>query len=104
MGREEYRTLVADAQKIVVKVGTSTLTHSNGKLNLEQIERLVRQLSDLRNQGKDVVSFTPALPTCTIGSIVFARLLKNRFSFPVSMFLIPLIFIGILLIVFIFFS
>ena len=49
MGREEYRTLVADAQKIVVKVGTSTLTHSNGKLNLEQIERLVRQLSDLRN-------------------------------------------------------
>lgn len=55
MGREEYRTLVADAQKIVVKVGTSTLTHSNGKLNLEQIERLVRQLSDLRNQGKDVV-------------------------------------------------
>ena len=55
MGREEYRSLVADAQKIVVKVGTSTLTHSNGKLNLEQIERLVRQLSDLRNQGKDVV-------------------------------------------------
>ena len=55
MGREEYRSLVTDAQKIVVKVGTSTLTHSNGKLNLEQIERLVRQLSDLRNQGKDVV-------------------------------------------------
>ena len=53
MGREEYRSLVTDAQKIVVKVGTSTLTHSNGKLNLEQIERLVRQLSDLRNQGKD---------------------------------------------------
>lgn len=41
MGREEYRSLVTDAQKIVVKVGTSTLTHSNGKLNLEQIERLV---------------------------------------------------------------
>ena len=39
----------------MVKVGTSTLTHKNGKLNLEQIERLVRQLSDLRNQGKDVV-------------------------------------------------
>lgn len=55
MGREEYQALVANAQKIVVKVGTSTLTHKNGKLNLEQIERLVRQLSDLRNQGKDVV-------------------------------------------------
>ena len=55
MGREAYQALVADAQKIVVKVGTSTLTHKNGKLNLEQIEKLVRQLSDLRNQGKDVV-------------------------------------------------
>lgn len=55
MGREDYQALVANAQKIVVKVGTSTLTHKNGKLNLEQIERLVRQLSDLRNQGKDVV-------------------------------------------------
>ncbi|MBR5319510.1 MAG: glutamate 5-kinase [Peptococcaceae bacterium] len=55
MGRESYQALVANAQKIVVKVGTSTLTHKNGKLNLEQIEKLVRQLSDLRNQGKDVV-------------------------------------------------
>ena len=55
MGREAYKALVSNAQKIVVKVGTSTLTHKNGKLNLEQIERLVRQLSDLRNQGKDVV-------------------------------------------------
>ena len=55
MGRETYQSLVTNAQKIVVKVGTSTLTHKNGKLNLEQIERLVRQLSDLRNQGKDVV-------------------------------------------------
>ncbi len=55
MEREAYQALVANAQKIVVKVGTSTLTHKNGKLNLEQIEKLVRQLSDLRNQGKDVV-------------------------------------------------
>ena len=55
MKREAYQDLVTNAQKIVVKVGTSTLTHKNGKLNLEQIERLVRQLSDLRNQGKDVV-------------------------------------------------
>ena len=55
MSRETYRALVADAQTIVIKVGTSTLTHKNGKLNLEQIEKLVRQLSDLRNRGKDVV-------------------------------------------------
>lgn len=55
MEREKYQTLIANAQKIVVKVGTSTLTHKNGKLNLEQIERLVRQLSDLHNQSKEIV-------------------------------------------------
>lgn len=55
MEREHYQHLVKNAKKIVVKVGTSTLTHSTGKLNLERIERLVRQLSDLRNQGKEVV-------------------------------------------------
>ena len=74
MGREEYRTLVADAQKIVVKVGTSTLTHSNGKLNLEQIERLVRQLSDLRNQGKDVVLVSSG----AIGQTEFAGAAQNH--------------------------
>lgn len=55
MEREHYQHLVENAKKIVVKVGTSTLTHNTGKLNLERIERLVRQLSDLQNQGKEVV-------------------------------------------------
>lgn len=55
MEREYYQSLITKAQKIVVKVGTSTLTHQTGKLNLERVELLVRQLSDLRNQGKDVV-------------------------------------------------
>ena len=37
--------------RIVVKVGTSTLSHSTGKLNLQRIEELTRVLSDLRNSG-----------------------------------------------------
>ena len=32
-----------------------TLCYANGHLNLERIERLVRQLSDLANQGKEVI-------------------------------------------------
>ncbi|MTV48025.1 glutamate 5-kinase [Heliobacillus mobilis] len=43
------------ARRIVVKVGTSTLTHGTGKLNLEQIEKLVRQLADLANQGYELL-------------------------------------------------
>lgn len=42
-------------KKIVVKVGSSTLTHENGKLNLRLIEKLVRTLSDLQNKGISVV-------------------------------------------------
>ena len=42
-------------QRVVVKVGTSTLTRANGSLNLRSVDRLVRALSDLRGQGRQVV-------------------------------------------------
>lgn len=45
-------------KRIVVKVGTSTLVHENGKLNIERIEKLTRVLSALRNQDRDVVLVT----------------------------------------------
>ncbi len=44
-----------EIKRVVVKVGTSTLTYSNGKLNLRRIELLVRCLADLKNRGYDVV-------------------------------------------------
>ena len=44
-----------NCKKVVVKVGTSTLTHETGKLNLHRIEKLARCLSDLKNQGMDIV-------------------------------------------------
>lgn len=49
---------MADYNRIVVKVGTSTLTYGNGKLNLSRIERLAMILSDLANQNRDVVLVT----------------------------------------------
>ncbi|MBO8158708.1 glutamate 5-kinase [Thermosyntropha sp.] len=41
--------------RIVIKVGTSTLTYKNGQLNLQRIDHLVRQIADLHNQGKEVL-------------------------------------------------
>ena len=41
--------------RIVVKVGTSTLTHSTGNLNIRQVEKLCKALSDLKNAGHEVV-------------------------------------------------
>jgi glutamate 5-kinase len=50
------RELLKDKQKIVIKVGSSSLIHSaTGNLNLIKLEKLVRELCDLKNQGKDVV-------------------------------------------------
>ncbi len=40
---------------VVVKIGTSSLTYANGKMNYRRIEKLVMVLSDLKNQGKNVV-------------------------------------------------
>lgn len=44
-----------NAEKIVVKVGTSTLTHEGGKLNLRRLENLCKVLSDLQNSGKKII-------------------------------------------------
>ena len=42
-------------KRVVVKVGTSTLTHKTGKLNLLRAEQIARCLADLKNRGYDVV-------------------------------------------------
>lgn len=44
-----------EIKRVIIKVGTSTLTYSTGKLNLRRIEQLVRCLADLKNRGYDVV-------------------------------------------------
>ena len=50
------RSFLKDKKRIVVKIGTSTITHtSTGNLNLGKLERLVRMLTDVRNQDKEVV-------------------------------------------------
>jgi glutamate 5-kinase len=41
--------------KMVVKVGTSTLTHATGNLNIRRVEELCRVLSDLKNAGHEVI-------------------------------------------------
>jgi len=65
---EEWAKL-AGARRIVVKVGTSTLTHTTGNLNLSLMERLVRQLVNLKNQGREVLLVTSAAVGAGMGRI-----------------------------------
>ena len=52
----DERNKLRDKKRIVVKIGSSSLTHpETGELNLLKIEKLVRILCDLKGEGKDVV-------------------------------------------------
>lgn len=53
---EKYREAVRDKQRIVIKIGSSSLQHpETGDLDYTKLDVLVRELCNLRNQGKDVV-------------------------------------------------
>ena len=50
------RSFLREKKRIVIKIGTSTITHmSTGNLNLGKMEKFVRILTDIRNQNKEVV-------------------------------------------------
>lgn len=50
------RELIKDKKRIVIKIGSSSLQHAEtGDLDYIRLEKLVRELSDIRNQGKDVI-------------------------------------------------
>ncbi len=51
----DYRQNLRKKNIIVVKIGTSTLTYPNGRLNFNRISRLAMILSDIRNSGKKVL-------------------------------------------------
>ena len=41
--------------RVVIKVGTSTLTHKNGHINIRRIENLCKAISDLKNSGLEII-------------------------------------------------
>jgi len=49
------REFLKSVNRIVVKIGTSSLIHPNGKINLDGIDQLAFVLTDLRNQGKEIL-------------------------------------------------
>lgn len=50
-----FREKIKDYERMVIKIGTTSLTHKNGKINLQAIENLAWVLTDIRNQGKEVI-------------------------------------------------
>lgn len=52
----QERQILKEKQRVVIKIGSSSLTHpQTGEMNLMKIEKLIRVISDLRGEGRDVV-------------------------------------------------
>lgn len=66
------RERLKEHSRIVVKVGTTTLTYPNGHMNLRRMEKLCRTLTDLNNTGREVILVTS-------GAIAAG---KNRLKLP----------------------
>ena len=55
----DLRKQMKNKKRIVVKIGSSSLTHrETGDMDYIRMEKLVRELSDIRNQGKEVILVT----------------------------------------------
>lgn len=63
------RELLQKKNRIVVKVGSSTLTHETGKLNYHRIERLAMEIADLANQGKEMVLVSSGAVSAGMGPL-----------------------------------
>jgi glutamate 5-kinase len=56
-------------RRIVIKVGTSTITHASGKINLSRLEKLARELADLHNEGREVLLVTSGAVAAGVGRL-----------------------------------
>ncbi|MDW2799554.1 glutamate 5-kinase [Clostridium boliviensis] len=74
----EERMKLKDKKRIVIKIGSSSLTHLHtGDLNLMKIEKLIRVICDLKGQGKEVVLVSS-------GAIAAGRQALGRHTRPVT--------------------
>ena len=58
-----------DVRRLVVKVGTSTLTYETAKLNLQRMDKLTRVLADLRNRGMEIILVSSGAIAVGVGKL-----------------------------------
>lgn len=59
----------SECNRIVIKLGTSTLTHPTGRMNLQRFHNLVRVLADLHNAGKELILVSSGAVGLGIGKL-----------------------------------
>lgn len=69
LGVNQLRESITEAKRIVIKVGTSSITYQSGKINLRKMEELTRVISDLQNSGKEMVLVSSGAVGAGMGKI-----------------------------------
>ena len=70
----DYRKALADKKRIVIKIGTSSLTFPNGRLNLRRFEHITNVISTLQQQGRQVVLVSSGAIAVGVGKMGYKSL------------------------------
>ena len=62
---------LSSKKRVVIKVGSSTLTHESGLLNIRKIETLVKCIADLQNSGRQIILVSSGAISCGIAKLGF---------------------------------
>ncbi len=57
------------AKRVVIKVGSSTLTYETGNINIRRVEQLVKVLADLKNAGKEIILVSSGAIAVGVGKV-----------------------------------
>lgn len=64
---------IKKASKIVVKIGTSTLTYANGKINIRKFDQIARVISDINNSGREVILVSSGAGGVAMGKLGYSE-------------------------------
>ncbi len=68
-----YWRRVIIEMKMVIKIGTSTLAHASGRLNIRRVEELCKVISDLKNAGLGIILVSSGAIGMGCGKLSFSR-------------------------------
>ncbi|MBQ9980859.1 MAG: glutamate 5-kinase [Oscillospiraceae bacterium] len=60
---------ISDARRIVIKIGSSTLTHETGRINIRRFELLCKVLSDIKNSGREIIVVSSGAVAVGLGKL-----------------------------------
>lgn len=63
--------------RIVIKIGTSTLTHSTGRLNIKRTNEICQTISDLKNEGHEIILVSSGAIAMGVGKLSLSEKPKD---------------------------